>query len=133
MIYHTMQREISHSRPVDGCGMFPTMKETESETFIRNLIAAVDASDYWTDARLSKAAGVNRRAVTDMREGRVKSPKLSTVFKLAKALNRDPGEMMGIGPRERVRADLAEFLSQYSEDEQEKLLSALNLFPRHSA
>ncbi len=82
-----------------------------------------------SEAELSVKAGLNRRAVTDIREGRVRSPKLSTVFALARALGRDPGEMMGLGKRPRIRAGLADLLSQYDEDGQEQLEAAIQAFP----
>lgn len=99
---------------------------SETDRFVAALLAAIADSD-WNDASLSTAAGLNRRAVTDLREGRVQSPKLSTVFALARALNRDPAEMMGLGPRYRLKDDLARYLAQYSEAEQERILSALSL------
>jgi len=102
---------------------------SETDIFISNLVEAIAHSE-WTDASLSVAAGLNRRAVTDLREGRVRSPKLSTVFALARALNRDPGEMMGIGRRHQIQDDLAEYLGQYSQSEQERILAALALMNR---
>ena len=105
------------------------MDDQASATFIRNVLAAVDADPDLNDAKLSLLAGVNRRMVTDMREGRVKSPKLSSVFAIARALNRDPGEMMGLGPRPKIRSDLSAFLSQYDEDGQERILRAMKAFP----
>lgn len=105
---------------------------SESEIFRRNLLAAM-AEEGLSAAALSRKAGLNARAVKDIEENRVRSPKLSTVFALSEALNRDPGEMMGLGKRPKVRADLAEYLSQYSEDEQERFLSALNLLPKRPA
>jgi len=102
--------------------------EEERESFRENLLAAMRDSGM-SAAELSRRAGLNARAVKDIEENRVRSPKLSTVFALAKALNRDPGEMMGLGPRPKVQGDLAAFLSQYPEDEQERFLSALRLMP----
>lgn len=77
-------------------------------------------------AELSKKAGLNARAVKDIEEGRVASPKLSTVVALARALGEDPAVMMGLGPRLRLVPDLAGFLSQYDESEQAQLLQALS-------
>lgn len=105
---------------------------SETDVFIAALIEAIENSD-WNDASLSLAAGLNRRAVTDLREGRVRSPKLSTVFALANALGRDPGEMMGLGRRHRIQDDLAAYLSQYSESEQERILAALAAMSRTPA
>lgn len=100
----------------------------ENAKFRDNLLSAMREQGM-NAASLSRAAGMNARAVKDIEEGRVRSPKLSTVFALAKALNRDPGEMMGLGPRQKVQSDLADFLSQYSEEDQERLLSAIRLMP----
>lgn len=97
----------------------------EGEIFIRNLIEAQKKSGL-KEAELSLKAGLNRRAVTDLREGRVASPKISTVFKLAKALNLDPAEMMGLGSRVKIQAELADFLSQYEPKDQERFLVALS-------
>lgn len=104
----------------------------ESAKFRENLLIALRESGL-NEAELSVKAGLNRRAVTDIREQRVRSPKLSTVFALAKALNRDPGEMMGLGPRPKVQKDLADFLSQYDEADQQQLLAAIRAFPRQPA
>lgn len=82
------------------------------------------------EAELSKLAGLNRRAVTDIREGRTVSPKLSTVFALAKALQVDPTVLMGLAPRHALNTELAQFLSQYSADDQERFLTALQSLPR---
>jgi len=100
----------------------------ENAAFRENLLQAMRDAGM-SAAELSRRAGLNARAVKDIEENRVRSPKLSTVFALAKALNRDPAEMMGLGSRSKVQADLAEFLSQYPEDEQERFLAALRLIP----
>lgn len=78
-------------------------------------------------AALSKMAGLNPRAVKDIEENRVVSPKISTVFALAKALNCDPGQMLGLSSHKQIRADLVDYLSQYSADDQAQLLSALRI------
>ena len=95
----------------------------ESEIFARNLVAAIRETGT-NNAELSRKAGLNARAVTDLLE-RVQSPKLSTVFALSRALGRDPGEMMGLGKRANIISGLADFLSQYDEADQERFLSAL--------
>lgn len=81
-------------------------------------------------AKLSDMAGLNKRAVKDIEERRVVSPKISTVFAIAKALNCDPGEMLGLPQRFALNRDLAQFLAQYSQDDQARFLSALSLIPR---
>jgi transcriptional regulator with XRE-family HTH domain len=100
----------------------------ESEIFRANLLAAIQARGL-TAAELSRKAGLNLRAVKDIEERRTVSPKLSTAFALARALGEDPGEMMGLGPRVRLRSDLTEYLSQYDEADQERLLRALAALP----
>ena len=99
MIFHTMQGETSH---------FPALiygdkrlYMDESETFRANLLRLM-AEKGFKAAELSKRAKLNPRAVKDIEEHRVTSPKLSTVFALAKALGSDPAEMMGLGPRSRL-------------------------------
>jgi len=123
VIVHTSPAERTHSRSNAACGKYLTMDE--GEIFIRNLIEAQKKSGL-KEAELSLKAGLNRRAVTDLREGRVASPKISTVFKLAKALNLDPAEMMGLGSRVKIQAELADFLSQYDPKDQERFLVALS-------
>lgn len=98
----------------------------EAEIFRRNLLAAMQDQGL-TAAGLSRKAGLNPRAVKDIEENRVASHRLSTVFALAEALNLDPGEMLGLGPRDKIQRELARYLSQFDEDEQEGLLAALRL------
>lgn len=80
-------------------------------------------------AELSRRAGLNPRAVKDIEEGRAVSPKLSTVIALAEALGEDAAEMMGLGARVSLKPELARFLSQYDESEQERILAALAALP----
>lgn len=100
----------------------------ESETFRVNLLRII-AERGITEAALSKQAKLNARAVTDIREKRTASPKLSTVFALARALDYDPAQLMGLGPRPKLNAELAKFLSQLDEAEQARLLAALAAVP----
>lgn len=97
---------------------------SESETFRRALMA-VRKDRGISAAELSRAAGLNPRAVKDIEEGRAQSPKLATVFAIAKALNLDPGEMIGLGRRQNITQELADFLARYDEADQERLLAAL--------
>ena len=96
----------------------------ESEIFRRNLLRVRQELGV-SAAELSRKAGLNARAVKDIEEGRAVSPKLATVFALAKALNADPGEMIGLGPRYKITAELGAFLAQYGEADQARLLAAL--------
>jgi transcriptional regulator with XRE-family HTH domain len=127
VFYHTQQSETSHSPPDGGFGKFHAMNE--SAIFRTNLLRAMTDKGM-SEAELSKKARLNARAVTDIREGRVASPKLSTVFRLAAALGIDPGELMGLGRRHRLYDQLAEFLEQFPEEDQARFLAALSALPR---
>jgi transcriptional regulator with XRE-family HTH domain len=100
----------------------------ESETFRANLLRLM-AEKGFKAAELSKRAKLNPRAVKDIEEHRVTSPKLSTVFALARALGSDPAEMMGLGPRSRLAPALEAFLAQYDQSEQARILQALSVLP----
>jgi len=103
----------------------------ESEIFRLNLLRLM-AEKGLKAAELSKRAKLNARMVKDIEERRVASPKLSTVFALAKALGADPAEMVGLGPRTRLAPALEAYLAQYDQSEQERLLQALSALPlRH--
>lgn len=130
MIYHITQGESSHSPDAASGGTVAPMADRSKETehFLRVLRETVEREAIPL-ATLSRAAGLNARAVTDLLEGRVQSPKLSTVFAIAKALGLDPGEMMGLGSRSKVRADLVAYLSQYSEEDQARILAGLRSLP----
>ena len=123
---HTAQAETSHSQR--GPRRCSVVDMDENAAFRQNLLAAIAAAGM-SEAELSVKAGLNRRAVTDIRENRVRSPKLSTVFALSRALGKDPGEMMGLGARPKIRADLADLLAQYGEEDQARLQSAILAFP----
>ena len=103
-------------------------RSKETEHFLRVLRETVEREAIPL-ATLSRSAGMNPRAVTDLLEGRVQSPKISTVFAIARALSLDPGEMMGLGPRQNVQAELAAYLSQYSEEDQARILAGLRSLP----
>jgi len=127
---HTWQGEASHSQRV----MFPAILwgMEINETF-RQALKSARAARGMNPDELSKAANLNRRAVRDIEEGRSQSPKLETVFKLAEALKMDPGELLGLGPRQQINAELAAFLAQYDEADQARLLGALAAFPLRPA
>ena len=101
----------------------------ESDAFRRNL-ARIIQERRLKPAQVSVAAGLNRRAVTDLLENRAASPKLSTAYAIAKALNEDLGEMMGLGHSVRLVPELAQLLEQYGPDEQAQLAKALAALPR---
>lgn len=98
---------------------------SESEIFRTSLIR-LRAERGLSAAELSRRAGLNVRAVTDIEERRSQSPKLATVFALARALDVAPGEMIGLGAQARIKDELAEFLSRYDEEDQARLLAALH-------
>lgn len=81
-------------------------------------------------ASLSVKADLNRRAVTDLLEGRAKSPKLSTAFALADALGTSLDVLCGVAPQVSLAPRLAELLSQYDEADQERLAEAMLALPR---
>lgn len=101
----------------------------ENDTFRENMLRAL-AESGMNEAALSVKAGLNRRAVTDIREQRTASPKLSTVFAIARALDKDPAELMGLGARHQLNDELAQFLSAYSPEDQSRFLAALAALPR---
>jgi transcriptional regulator with XRE-family HTH domain len=74
---------------------------------------------------LARQAGLNLRAVRDIEEGRSQSPKVSTVVSLAKALGVSVSLLIGEEPVEGLRKELVEFLRHYSQEDQERLLAAL--------
>lgn len=119
-----MQQETSHSRIPNAKTIVEIMDI--NEVFRINLLAAIKARGL-KEAELSKLANLNARAVTDIREGRTRSPKLSTAIALAEALGIDPAEMMGLGKRYNLRDDLAKMLSEYSEEDQERLVAGLSV------
>lgn len=80
-------------------------------------------------ASLSKLAGMNRRAVTDLLEGRAQSPKLSTAHALAKALGVALDELTGERPQVSVAPKMLELLSRYDPAEQEQLAAAIANLP----
>lgn len=108
-------------------GKFLNMNE--SETFRENLLRIM-AERGLKEAELSRKANLNPRAVTDIRERRTISPKLSTVFALSRALGEDPAFMMGLGHRHNLNHELVEFLAQYDESDQARFLAALSALPR---
>ena len=126
VIYHNAQWQRSHFR--FAASQFMRSGMEENEIFRQNLMRIREEKDI--DAKkLSRMAGLGERAVKDIEEGRSQSPKISTVFRLAKALNVDPGEMLGLPARAGINEKLVKFLSQYDEAGQEQLLAALSLIP----
>lgn len=100
-----------------------------NEIFRLRLKAEMDAQGY-NPASLSLLAKLNRRAVTDLLEGRAQSPKLSTAYSLAKALGISLDELTGAAPQAIIAPRLLELLSKYDPDEQEQLAQAILALPR---
>ncbi|TFL17737.1 adenosylcobalamin-dependent ribonucleoside-diphosphate reductase [Jannaschia formosa] len=73
-------------RPNDVTGSVLSAAATEPASLANRLAGIMKQRDL-KPATLSKMAGLNRRAVTDILEGRSKSPKLQTVTALAAALD----------------------------------------------
>lgn len=126
VINHRLEAETSHFTSAFYHAIHALMDA--NETFRKNLKAHRLAKGL-SCAELSRMADLNERAVKDIEEGRSQSPKLSTVIALSKALGQDPGEMQGLGRRVKMNEDLLDFLSQYDEDEQGRLLAALLAIP----
>ncbi|RJE84012.1 helix-turn-helix domain-containing protein [Paracoccus onubensis] len=103
-----------------------------NEIFRRRLEAEMKAQGDNPDS-LAKKAGMNRRAVRDILEGNSQSPKLSTVYKLATALNASIDELTGNAPHAVIAPRLLELLSKYGPDEQERLAEAILSLPRAPA
>lgn len=100
-----------------------------NEIFRLRLKAEMEARGY-NPASLSRKAELNRRAVTDLLEGRAQSPKLSSAYMLAKALEVSLDELTGAAPQAVIAPRLQELLSQYDQDEQEQLAAAILALPR---
>ena len=100
-----------------------------NEEFRLRLKAEMESQGF-NPASLSLAANMNRRAVTDLLEGRAQSPKLSTAHALAAALGVGLDQLTGRAPQISVAPRMAELLALYGPDEQERLAEAiLNLPP----
>jgi transcriptional regulator with XRE-family HTH domain len=90
----------------------------------RKRLAHYMAQEGMNPAKLSKRAGLNARAVTDIQQGRIKSPRVQTVMALENALGLSPGALLGFGPAT-VSAELQELLHELDEATQQQLLVTL--------
>jgi transcriptional regulator with XRE-family HTH domain len=103
------------------------MDKAEVEArFIANLLAILEARGI-PEARLSVDAGLNRRFVTDLREGKVRSPKLSNAYMLAEVLDLDLRDIIAGRDRKAVNADLADLLASYTPEAQDQIVSAVRI------
>lgn len=125
---HTRQEDSSHSQTNGGAG-YHTREMDVNEIFRLRLQAEMQAQGL-NPASLSLKANLNRRAVTDLLEGRAQSPKVSTAYALATALGVGLDQLTGLAPQVSIAPRLAELLAQYSPDEQEQLADAILALPR---
>ncbi len=108
------------------------------ETPLRRIPHGMDVNDHlrvniaplrkargMTPNDLAREAGINLRGVRDIEEGRSVSPKISTVVSLAKALGVRVSDLIGDEPVDKLRQELVDFLLNYSLEDQERLLVAL--------
>lgn len=128
--FHMLQDETSQSQPV-GASRYVLCMEV-NEVFRLRLKAEMEARGY-NPSSLSKRANMNKRAVTDILEGRSESPKLSTAHALADALEVGLDELVGFRPQVSLAPRLAELLAQYDQAEQEQLAEAILALPRAPA
>ncbi|MGP9789888.1 helix-turn-helix domain-containing protein [Roseinatronobacter sp. NSM] len=108
-----------------------TELESESEVFRKNLLHYMKLRGF-SAASLSRKAGLNSRAVKDIEERRTGSPRISTVFKLARALELPPEVLLGLrDPSSDTPVSGASvpvvngFLSSLSQSEREYLLDSI--------
>lgn len=89
-----------------------------------------------TAAALSRKAGLNLRAVTDIIDGRAQSPRLSTVYVLCQALDMSLEDMLdSSGPKThasdanisapQIHPEVEQFLLSLSAEEQKHLLQSI--------
>jgi len=84
---------VSHIEESEGFSK--SSPDDISETFRTNLRLILKERSI-PAAAISRKAGLNLRAVKDIEEGRAKSPRLVTVFKLAEALDVPPQVLLGL-------------------------------------
>jgi transcriptional regulator with XRE-family HTH domain len=101
-------------------------KDCLERQFIRNLLRLADERGM-SEAGLSRLAGLNRRFVTDLREGKVRSPKLSNAYMLAEALDMDLRDIIAGRSRPAINAELALLLADYPPETQARLIEAVRL------
>lgn len=121
---HTPQAETSHS-PSRGVNAICSGM-VEVDDVVRARLKQERERQGVSASQLSVRAGLNRRAVTDIEEGRAVAPKITTVFALAEALGVSPSYLLGLTdvPTDLEREFLA-FLRQYDRSGQEQLLKGL--------
>lgn len=100
-----------------------------SDRFRRNLLRLMREKGM-SAAALSRAAGLNPRAVKDIEERRANSPRIATVAALAGALGVSEATLLGLPMATELSPDLSRFLSSFDRDEQRDILARLTeMFP----
>lgn len=95
-----------------------------AENFRRNL-KRIREERGLDAANLSRDAGLNKRAVTDIETGASKNPTLRSAVAISEQLKVPLAELIGDHARTEIVAEWQEFLSQYDEAEQRTLLQAV--------
>lgn len=98
------------------------MEEADINANLRANLARLMEEHGMDGAAVARAAGVNRSAIYDILNGRSQSPRLSTIFALARAFNKTPSSLYGAQLDDRFKADLLEVASDLGKDDQERLL-----------
>jgi len=105
-------------------------KAAIEERFRRNVVRIIQDRGL-SEAAVSIKAGLNRRFVTDLREGRAQSPKMSNAYALAEVLGLDVRDIIAGRDRPAVNDELLELLGGYKADEQARILAAIRaLLPK---
>lgn len=123
----TTQADISHSAESNALRYSEAMDVNE---ILRIRLKFEMEQQGYNPNSLSKRAGLNRRAVTDILDGKSSSPRVETVYALGKVLGFTLDEMIGLRPAVTIAPQLAELLGQYSQDEQAQLAAAIAALPR---
>lgn len=121
-------RFCANSRFGEKLDLSPTASEIvlmiNDDKFRANLRAAMERVGI-DAANLSRKAGLNARAVTDILEGRSKHPRISTVVSLAGALGVTIYDLLDAPPRGKIIQGLEDYLSKCDEGVQKGILEAL--------
>lgn len=107
--------------------IFRMLEWEDAEVFRSNLLAEMKRQGL-DKASLSKKASMNPRAVSDIQDGKSKSPRLFTAIKLARVLNVSVYDLLGIPTKDGIILELEKYLSEKTEDEQARILSGIQTF-----
>ncbi|MDE3078971.1 MAG: helix-turn-helix transcriptional regulator [Paracoccaceae bacterium] len=107
--------------------------EDPSERFRRNLFRLMREKGM-SAAALSRAAGLNPRAVKDIEERRANSPRIATVVALARGLGVSEATLLGLPSAMEVSPELSAFLARFDPEQQDEILQRLSeMFPSAKA